>query len=56
MLFAMMDFGTCLLVALCLSPFAMRGFGKMLNKADGEGVVRKAAQDGIIRFIGRIFK
>ncbi len=56
MLFAMMDFGTCLLVALCLSPFAMRGFGKMLNKADGEGVIRKEAQDGVVRALRRFFK
>jgi hypothetical protein len=54
--FAMMDFSTCLLVALCLSPFAMRGFGKMLNSADSEGVVRKAAQDGVVRALGRFFK
>lgn len=50
----MMDFGTWLLIMACLTPFALKGFGKM-NRFGG-GVPGKVAKQGAFHIIGRLLK
>ena len=56
MLFAMMDFGTWLVMMIGILALIGLRTGKLLSKLDSDGAVKKAAQDVAIRGLSKFFK